>query len=270
MDLTTIGGIVLGFASLIVAFVIEGGSPAALLGLSAGMIVFGGTIGAVIVSFPGTQLKSAGSLLKIAFTQKSRDPLDVIDELVALATLARREGILSLEDKIEGYDDEFFKNGVRLVVDGVDPELVRSILETEMTYVENRHESGAALFESAGGYSPTMGIIGTVMGLIHVLSNLTDVNKLGPLIATAFIATLYGVGTANLVWLPISNKLKMRSKQEMLVKELIMEGILSIQAGENPNILGQKLRVFLAPGARERTKAPAAEAGEEVSEAANA
>lgn len=264
MDLTTIVGLVLGFASLIAAFVMEGGSPAALIGVSAAVIVFGGTFGAVIVSFSGSQLKSVSSLLKIAFTQKPEDPLDVIDNLVGLATTARREGILSLEEKIEGYADPFFKNGVRLVVDGVDPELVRSIMETELTFVESRHEAGASIFEAAGGFAPTMGIIGTVMGLIHVLGNLSDVNKLGPLIATAFIATLYGVGSANLLWLPLASKLKQRSKKELLTKELILEGILSIQAGENPTILGQKLRVFLAPGARDRTSKAEAGSGREA------
>ncbi|MHB1630189.1 MAG: flagellar motor protein [Bacilli bacterium] len=261
MDVTTIGGLVLGLLSLFVAFVMEGGSPLALFGLSAGLIVLGGTIGAVMVSFGTRQLKSIPALLKVAFVTKPEDPLDVIEQLVGLATVARREGILALEDKVESYSDEFFKNGVRLVVDGVDPELVRDILENELNALEARHESGAAVFEAAGGYAPTMGIIGTVMGLIHVLSNLSDVNKLGPLIATAFIATLYGVGSANLFWLPIATKLKTRSKEEMLSRELILEGILSIQAGENPTILGQKLRVFLAPGRRTKDSPPSIEEG---------
>lgn len=250
MDLTTLLGLLLGLASLLIAFVMEGGSPAALLGLSAGLIVFGGTIGAVVVSFPGDQLRNVGVLLRVAFKKPKDEPLAVIDQLVELAMTARREGILSLEEKIEGYSDEFLKNGIRLIVDGVDPELVRSILETELSYIEARHEAGAGIFEAAGGFAPTMGIIGTVMGLIHVLGNLSNISKLGPLIATAFIATLYGVGSANLLWLPIASKLKSRSKREMLTKEIILEGILSIQAGENPTILGQKLRVFLAPTSR--------------------
>ncbi len=268
MDATTIGGLVLGLLSLFVAFVMEGGSPLALFGLSAGLIVLGGTIGAVIVSFGGRQLKSIPALLKIAFVNKAEDPLDVIDQLVALATIARREGILALEDKVESYSDEFFKNGIRLVVDGVDPELVRGILENELSAIEARHETGASIFETAGGYAPTMGIIGTVMGLIHVLGNLSNINKLGPLIATAFIATLYGVGSANLFWLPIATKLRTRSKEEMLGRELVLEGILSIQAGENPTILGQKLRVFLAPG--KRTRSSAANIEEEGSGVVNA
>lgn len=255
MDIATVVGLVLGIASMLIAFVMEGGSPLALIGISAGIIVFGGTIGAVFISFPMSKLRSAAALLKIAFTTKTEDPLQIIDELVSLANTARREGILSLEERVESYTDPFFKNGVRLVVDGVDPELARGIMETELMYIESRHEAGAGIFEAAGGYAPTMGIIGTVMGLIHVLGNLSDVSKLGPLIATAFIATLYGVGSANILWLPIANKLKLKSKEEVLVRELMLEGILSIQAGENPTILAQKLRVFLAPGGRERKAA---------------
>ncbi|PWI57641.1 flagellar motor protein [Sulfoacidibacillus thermotolerans] len=261
MDMTTLIGLLLSFISLLVAFVMEGGSPLALFGLSAGLIVFGGTIGALIVSYPGAQLRRIPALFKIAFTNRTSEPLDTIDELVTLATIARREGILALEDKVVGLEDTFLKNGIQLVVDGVDPELVRSILETELTAMEERHETGAGMFEAAGGFAPTMGILGTVMGLIHVLSNLSDVSRLGPLIATAFIATLYGVGSANLIWLPIASKLKMRSKSEVTSRELIVEGVLSIQAGENPNTLRQKLQVFLAPGQRERAVTAQAPSG---------
>lgn len=261
MDLTTILGLIAGVGFLVGAFVLEGGHISSLFQLTAAMIVFGGTAAALTVSTPVEQLKQLPKILKIAFTHKSRDPLEVIDELVSLATIARREGILALEEKIETYDDEFFKNGVRLVVDGVDPELVRSIMETELSFIEERHSKGAAIFEQAGGFAPTMGIIGTVMGLVHVLSNLEDASKLGPAIAVAFIATLYGVASANIMWLPIANKLKIRSKQEVMIRELMIEGILSIQAGENPNILGQKLKVFLAPA--NRTKSEEA-AGREV------
>lgn len=256
MDFTTLAGLSLGLVSLIAAFVMEGGTVGALLGLSAAIIVFGGTVGATIVSFPMAQLKSVGPLLRIAFLGKSPDARSTIDELAELATLARREGILSLEERVEQYDDPFLRNGVQMIVDGVDPELVRSVLETDIQFVESRHEAGAGIFEAAGGFAPTMGIIGTVMGLIHVLGNLSNVSRLGPLIATAFIATLYGVGSANLVWLPIASKLKQRSKEELLVKELIMEGIVSIQAGENPLILRQKLLVFLAPKARVENAQP--------------
>lgn len=271
MDLTSVVGLVLGLVSLVLAFTMEGGSIGALIGISAMVVVFGGTVGAVMLSFPGAQLRAMVPMLRITFLGKAQDPLVVVDELVGLATMARREGILSLEDRVDTFPDKFLQSGVRLIVDGVDPELVRSILETELSFVESRHEAGAAVFEAAGGFAPTMGIIGTVMGLIHVLGNLSDVAKLGPLIATAFIATLYGVGSANLFWLPVASKLKQRSKQEMLVKEMALEGILAVQAGENPSILRQKLLVFLAPKGRERkANADGGEAARAEGETANA
>jgi chemotaxis protein MotA len=251
LDFSSVGGLVLGFASLILGFVLEGGDIMSLFQLTAALIVFGGTFGAVIISYPFEQLKTIPSLLKVIFSGKPMNPLDMIGELIRLATIARREGILALEEQIENHEDEFFKNGIRLVVDGVDPELVRSILETELAYIESRHEAGAGILEAAGGYAPTLGIIGTVMGLVHVLGSLTSIDKLGGLIATAFIATLYGVSSANLIYLPMANKLKVRSKQEILTREIMIEGILSIQAGENPTILGQKLKAFLAPKDRE-------------------
>jgi len=258
MDITTVLGLVLGLLSLGVGFLLEGGHLDALWAPTAALIVFGGTFGTVIVATPMEQLKELGKTLKLAFTYKAKDPMETINELVALATTARREGILALEEKIETYDDEFFKNGIRLVVDGVDPDLVRSMLETELSFIEQRHEKGVQPLDQAGGFAPTMGIIGTVMGLVHVLGNLDDVSSLGPQIATAFIATLYGVASANVIYLPMATKLKNRSKQEVLIRELMIEGILSIQAGENPNILGQKLKAFLAPKLRQ----PKAEAGE--------
>lgn len=258
MDITTLLGLIIGVGALLGGFVGEGGHVGALFSATAGAIVFGGTFGAVAIATPMEQLKEIPKILKVAFTYKPKDPMDTITELVSLATTARREGILALEEKIETYDDEFFKNGIRLVVDGVDPDLVRSMLETELAFIESRHEKGAQPFEQAGGFAPTMGIIGTVMGLVHVLGNLADVSSLGPQIATAFIATLYGVASANVVFLPLATKLKNRTKQEVLIRELMIEGILSIQAGENPNILGQKLKAFLAPKLRD----PKAEVGE--------
>lgn len=255
MDITTVIGLIFGVASLTIGFVLEGGKVGALFQLSAAFIVFGGTFGAVLVGLPLQQLKELPKIIKIAFAHKSLDPLQVIEDMVQLAMVARREGILALEEKIEGYEDEFFKNGIRMVVDGIEPDLVRSILETELSCIEERHEKGIAIFESAGGFSPTMGIIGTVMGLVEVLGSLQNVGQLGPKIAVAFIATLYGVSSANVVFFPIANKLRARSKEEILTRELMIEGILSIQAGENPTILAQKLKAFLAPNLREAKRA---------------
>jgi chemotaxis protein MotA len=260
MDKTTVLGLLLGIGALLLGFVAEDGHLAALLSPTAALIVFGGTFGAVVISTPGEQLRQIPKVLKIAFRPQKLDANRTIDELVELATIARRDGLLALEDRVEAHEDEFLRGGLRLVVDGVDSDLVRSILETELSFLEDRHEKGVQVFEAAGGFAPTMGIIGTVMGLVHVLGGLTNVDTLGPQIATAFIATLYGVASANVLYLPIAAKLKRRSRDEVLIRELMIEGILSIQAGENPNILRHKLRAFLAPDRRSR-QTKAAEAG---------
>lgn len=251
MDIATGGGIVLALGSLLLGFVLDGGSLIALVQVNAAILILGGTLGATMTSVSLKQFLRLGVYLKVALLGKVESPLAMIDQLVELASVARREGILALEDQIETFSDPFLKSAVQLVVDGVDPELVKNMLETELMFIEERHESGAGIFETAGGYAPTMGIIGTVMGLVHVLGNLKDVSSLGPQIATAFTATLYGVASANIFWLPIGNKLKKRNKEEMLLREVMIEGVLSIQAGENPKILGQKLRAFLAPKERE-------------------
>lgn len=229
---------------------LDGGSIMSLVQVNAAILIFGGTLGATMTSVSLNQFVGMFKYLRIALFGKSEDPLLAIETLVELASVARREGILALEEQMTGFSDPFLQSGIQLVVDGVDPELVKSMLETEIMFIEERHESAAGVFETAGGYAPTMGIIGTVMGLVHVLGNLKDVNALGPQIATAFTATLYGVASANIFWLPIGNKLKKRNKAEMLLREIMVEGILSIQAGENPKILDQKLKTFLAPSAR--------------------
>lgn len=251
MDLATIGGVLLATVSLVLAFILEGGSIMALLQPTAALIVFGGTIGATLTTVSVRQFLGVGKYLKVAFLNKPEDRLAIINQLVELAVIARREGILALEDREEEFSNEFIRKGIQLVVDGVDPELVKSMLETELSYLEERHETAARIFESAGGFAPTMGIIGTVMGLVHVLGGLSDVGSLGPKIAVAFIATLYGVASANIFWLPIAAKLKLRNEEEILNREIMLEGILSIQAGENPNVLRQKLKAFLAPAGRE-------------------
>ncbi len=255
MDIATLFGLVLAIGSLILSFVTDGGSLSALAQAPAALIVFGGTIGATLTSVSLRQFMGVGKQLKIAFFQRRSNPLQLIEELAELATIARREGILALDERLEDFDDDFLRRGLQLVVDGVDPELVKSMLETELDYVEERHAAAAGLFETAGGYAPTMGIIGTVMGLVHVLGSLQNVDKLGPEIATAFTATLYGVASANILWLPIASKLRRRSAEEALLREMTLEGILSIQAGENPNILRQKLKAFLAPHQRSDKRA---------------
>ena len=248
MDISTVVGLILGFGALILAFVMEGGTVYALIKDTAAMIVFGGTIGAVMISYPLKDIISIPRLIKEAFVTNKSNVENIINTFVKLAETARKEGLLSLESIIEDENnkfDPFIKKGIRLVVDGVELELTKNILETEMYLMEQKHKHEAGIFEAAGGFSPTMGIIGTVMGLVHVLGNMKDPDNLGSAIAVAFIATLYGVSAANLFWLPIANKLKNKAKQLKLEKQLIIEGVLSIQAGENPRIIEEKLRIFL-------------------------
>jgi chemotaxis protein MotA len=192
--------------------------------------------------------------------------------MVALADKARRDGLLALEDDLAEVDDDFTKKGVQLVVDGTDSDLVRAILQSEVDGMAARHKTNAHLFATAGGFAPTLGIIGTVLSLVHVLENLSNPASLGHSIAGAFIATLYGVGSANLVFLPVANKLKELSAEELVYREMQLEAILSIQAGDNPRMLGEKLETFLAPSERakqaEADAAAAAAGSGEMAEAA--
>lgn len=237
MDLSTVLGLVIGLGFLVAGYLVEGGAIGALFQVSAALIVFGGTIGAVTTSFPIQDLKRVPEWFKIAFSSKSFGIDEAYETLIRFAEKARREGLLSLEQELESVDDRFTKQGMQLVIDGTDPEITREILESNISVMEKRHKIGISVFEAAGGYAPTMGIIGTVMGLVHVLGNLSDPTSLSSSIASAFLATLYGIGSANLVWLPIATKLKQKDKAEVGAMEMVLDGILSIQAGENPSIL---------------------------------
>lgn len=245
IDQTTSWGILAALAALIGGFLWEGGHWEGLVEKTALLIVFGGTFAAVAVSYPASRLRQIPESLKTVFRPGAPDVRARIDELVELATIARREGVLALENKIADHPDAFIRNGLQIVVDGTDPELSRQILEFEIDAVEQRMENQAKIFESAGGYAPTMGIIGTVMGLIHVLSNLADPGSLGPAIAVAFTATLYGVASANIVYLPIASKIRIRSADNVQFMEMMLEGILAIQAGENPALVRKKLTAFM-------------------------
>lgn len=245
MDITTIIGVVLGFFAIIFGFVLEGGHVGSLFGISPAVIVILGTLGATVVGIPLQEIKKLPQWLKIAFTNQSFGVEKAYYTLVHFAEKARQEGLLSLEQELETIEDKFTKQGMQLVIDGTDPEITRNILESNIAVLENRHKIGISFFEAAGGYSPTLGIIGTVMGLVHVLGNLTDAEALSASIASAFIATLYGVCLANLVYLPIATKLKIKNQMEVQTMEMILDGIISIQSGENPAILKEKLKTHL-------------------------
>ena len=250
MDLATVIGLLIAWGALIGSLLMEGGDARALINIPAALLVFGGTLGAATISFRMNQIMDLPDILKQAFNEPTQDPADVIRLLVRFAERARREGLLVLEGEMQRISDPFLKTGVRLAVDGTDPETLREILTTDVHFLRSRHKTGEHIFTTLAGFAPTLGIIGTVMGLIHMLANLSDPGKMGPLIAGAFIATLYGVSSANLLFLPIANKLKGRSQDEVLIREVMIEGILAIQAGDNPRIVDDKLRAFLAPRLR--------------------
>lgn len=252
MKQSSIIGLVLGIGALAVTVVLEDGQLGALVSTSAALIVFGGTLGATMTSFPLDQVKRLPALIKKALLQGSstQPPAGLISTFVNLSEKARREGLLSLEDEANKIQDPFIKKGMLFVVDGIDPEVVRTVLDVDIQAMAERHQRSYGMLESMGGYAPTMGIIGTVMGLVNVLSNLDDAAKLGPAIAVAFIATLYGVASANLIWLPIGSKLKAMSKEEIWMRQVAQEGILAVQAGDNPRIVREKLEPFLATADR--------------------
>jgi chemotaxis protein MotA len=249
VDKSTLPGLLLGFGALIASVLIEGGSLSSLLNVPAAVLVFGGTLGTALISFPFSSVVGLPKYFVAAVTDKPVDARAIIDTFVHLADKARREGLLALEKEAEGLEP-FIKKGILMVVDGNDPSLVREVMEVENEAMERRHKVGAGVLDAMGGFSPTMGIIGTVMGLVNVLSKLEDPSELGHSIAVAFIATLYGVGAANLLWLPMGNKLKQKSALEVWIRELSIEGVLGVQSGDNPRMLRDKLEAQLPPSMR--------------------
>jgi chemotaxis protein MotA len=272
LELSTIIGLVLGMGALAMSVIMEGGDLGGLASISALIIVVGGTMGATMTSFSLKQFMLMPKLLIKAMLGKkpTLTPATIVPTFVSLAERARREGLLSLEEEAGKLEDPFVRKGMLMVVDGIDPEVVKDVLETDIGAMAERHAVGYGIFEAMGGFSPTMGILGTVMGLVRVLSNLSNPNELSAAIAVAFIATLYGVGLANLVWLPIGAKLKGMSKQEVWLREVSREGILSVQAGDNPRIVREKLEAYLAMSARgeKAAKASGKVAGAPVEEEA--
>jgi chemotaxis protein MotA len=252
-------GLILALCAIFGAAVVEAGSVSilfSLLNVPSAMIVFGGTIGALIVSFPLDRVTKLTKILGVAFRQEATSERDLVNLFVRLAERARREGLLALESEAAEIHDQAIKKGVLLVVDGTDPDLVREIMEADVASMSERHEGKFAMFAAAGGFAPTMGIIGTVMGLVNVLSHLDKPDELGKSIATAFIATLYGVMSANVFWLPIGERLKQRNKEEVARRTLAVEGVLAVQAGDNPRVVREKLEAFLPMELRGEEQAP--------------
>lgn len=245
MDFTSLIGVFFGIVCILIGQALEGGNIGQLLQITAAFIVFGGTIGAVVLSFSVVELKNALILLKDVFIGEKVDFDEITSEIIKFATKARREGVISLEKEAHNASDPLLVLGLESVSDGTDPALVRQMMETQIMLLEEKVNGGAKVWESAGGFSPTIGIIGAVLGLIQVMQNLSDPSKLGAGIAVAFVATVYGVGAANLIFIPFSTKLKFKYKKVFLKKEMIVEGILAIQAGESPALIERKLQAYV-------------------------
>jgi chemotaxis protein MotA len=243
-------GIAVAAVGILMSAMMDGTSPAAFMNIPALLIIIAGTGGATMASVGMEGMKKIPALYKLVISAEPEEVQGRVALLVSLAEQARREGLLALDSQIAEIEDEFTRKGLQLVVDGTDPELVRDILEAETDAMAARHHAGVLPFEKAGGFAPTIGIIGTVMGLVHVLQNLSAPATLGPSISSAFIATLMGVASANVIYLPVANRLKAMSAAEVELRTLTVEGILSVQAGDNPRVVADKLTSFVPPAER--------------------
>ncbi|MFF5079533.1 motility protein A [Actinoplanes sp. NPDC000266] len=257
MDISTIVGVVVAFIIVFTVQILEGGTPTSIILIPSMLLVFGG---ALMAGMAGGVLKDTtgiGANLKKAFLAKVTPPTQLVDSIVKLAERARREGLLALEDAVKTVEHPFLKRGLQLAIDGTDPEELHDVLHAEIAAKKKADKAGMKLFENMGGYAPTIGIIGTVMGLVHVLENLDQPETLGHSIAAAFVATLWGVLSANVIWLPLAARLNRLSGIEAEEMELVVDGVLAIQAGSNPRLVAQKLRSLLPPDEAKKAEAAA-------------
>lgn len=264
MDLATIGGIVAGIVFIILSISFNGGiaNLRSFMDAPSVMITIGGTFAATLISYPLADFRRSFRAISLIFRSQQMNEGDVIKQIIELSNIARKEGLLALEEAAESIEDDFMKKGILLIVDGTDPELVRNILETELIFIETRHKSVQSFWEKIGELAPAWGMIGTLVGLIKMLKTLDDPSTIGPSMAVALLTTLYGSLLANFLAIPIANKMKVISGAEILLKEVSIEGLLSIQAGENPRVIEEKLKAFLAPSLRNEISEDADEEGE--------
>lgn len=256
MKNSTIIGLILGFLAVLVGMVLKGASLSAFLNPAAFMIIIVGTIAAVTIAFPLGELKKVGTLFKILFKERQLvQREDLIKQFVEWAGITRREGLLALEARVDDIEDPFLKNGMRMIIDGNDQDLVRDVLLEDITATEDRHKAGALIFTQAGTYAPTLGVLGAVIGLIAALADMSDMDSLAHAISAAFMATLLGIFTGYVLWHPMANKLKRLSKAEIQIRLMMLEGLLSIQSGVSTIAIEQKLSVFLTPTERQAMKA---------------
>jgi chemotaxis protein MotA len=260
-DIASFAGLLIAMGGIIGGLLWEGGKITDVVQISAAIIVLGGTLGAVMVTSPLSSLMAALAGLKSVFFEEKLDPAAAVEEIIAYATKARKSSIVSLEEDLEKAGDAFLKKSLSLAVDGTDLQELRKMMELEVAQSEHHRESAAKVFEAAGGYAPTIGIIGAVLGLIQVMKHLENIEEVGKGIAVAFVATVYGVAVANLVFLPAANKLKSRIRQDAQDKELLLEGVCSIVEGMNPKLIRVKLEAFLQHSGKSKKKAGAQASG---------
>ncbi|SDZ74074.1 chemotaxis protein MotA [Desulfuromusa kysingii] len=250
MDIATIIGLLAAFG-LMLSAILQGGSLMMFIDIASLLIVIGGTIGTVLVHFPLGDILGAFNVARKAFFHKAKSPIDTIEKLITYAGKARKEGILSLQSVMGEIDDDFFLKGLQMAVDGQEPEALKDMLEKEIEYVIERHDKGADIFATIAAYSPAMGMIGTLIGLVQMLQNMNDPSSIGPAMAVALLTTFYGAVIANIVANPIAGKLKLRSASEVLDKTLVTEGMKAILEGENPRLMEQRLHAFVSPKERQ-------------------
>ncbi|WP_443083835.1 motility protein A [Vallitalea sp.] len=249
LDLATIGGLVAGIFFIISSILMKG-SLSSFTDAASVMITIGGAFAATLISYSLSDFIKSIKAASLVFKSKQLNEGDIIKKIIELSNIARKEGLLALEEAAESIDDEFMKKGILLIVDGTDPELVRNILETELVFIEGRHKNVQSFWEKVGEFGPAWGMIGTLIGLIAMLKTMNDPSTIGGNMSVALITTLYGSLLANFIALPFANKMKVISESEILLKEVSIEGLLSIQAGENPRVIEEKLKAFLAPSLR--------------------
>jgi chemotaxis protein MotA len=246
LEVTTIFGLIFGVASIIICILWGGADLKAYFDPASIFIVFGGVIASTVVSYPMSTLKNLIKVMSLTFKKQDVDLTRDIDMMIDVANVARREGILALEETVNEMQDPFFKKGIMLIIDGSEQELVRGIMETELSFIRDRHSSSQAVLLQMSSFSPAYGMIGTLVGLINMLGSLTEMETLGPNMAIALVTTFYGVILANLLFTPFAKKLKSVGDDEILRKELLLEGMLSIQDGENPRLIREKLNSFIS------------------------
>lgn len=250
MDIATVLGIASAFGLVLVA-IFQGGGLGLFVNAPSLMIVGGGTLGTTMINYPLKEVLGVIGVMKNVFFSKVSSAKDIIKQFGEFSNKARREGILALESEIKNIDEEFLQKGLQLSIDGLEPASIREILETEISYVRDRHKLGAEIFTTMGTYAPALGMVGTLIGLVQMLQNMSDPSAIGPAMAVALLTTFYGAVAANLLFMPIAGKLRTRSSEEVLVKELMVEGVICLSNGENPRIVEQKLMAFLPPNQRE-------------------